>query len=48
MKYLLLVSILILLGCQTRQPDVLDDLGQAVLKSKRGLTINIESEEEKK
>lgn len=28
-------------ACQSRQPDVLDDLGQAVLKSKEELEIDI-------
>lgn len=48
MKYLIIISSLILLGCQSRQPDVLDDLGQAVLKTKRGISIEIEPQEEKK
>lgn len=42
MKYFTIL--LLLTACQTRQPDVLDDLGQAVLKSKEGLNIEIKPE----
>ena len=35
---------LLLAGCQMRQPDVLDDLGREVLKTKEGINIEIKPE----
>lgn len=40
----LLAICFLLASCQMRQPDVLDDLGREVLKTKEGLNIEIKPE----